>query len=178
MAKIEDIKSQINRWDFNYGNRFDVVISEPARYTRMPNYLPQYVESVTLPGRSFATSDIKFGTGFTQKRPYNTIFEDVTMVIRIDKDMFIKEWFDGWTNLIHNKGTGYMSYMDEYKSQIEINVYDRANRKVHTCILIDAYPINIASLDMNHASQNEIAKLSVTFAYKTWGTPQGDFADF
>jgi len=170
---IENIKSQISRWDFNYGNRFDVAISSPARYLNMPNFLPQYVESVTLPGRSFATSDIKIGTGFTQKRPYNTIFEDVTMTIRMDSGLLLKEWFDGWQNLIHNKGTGYMSYIDEYKSQITINVYNRKNEKVHTCVLIDAYPINVASLDVNHSTQNDIAKLSVTFAYKTWGTAGG-----
>lgn len=167
---IETLKSQINRWDFNYGNRFDVQIGNIRKYGRMPNFLPQYVESVQLPGRSFATSDIKFGTGFTQKRPYNTIFDDITMVVRLDSGMFLKSWFDGWQNLIHNKGTGYMEYLDSYKADMTINVYNRQNENVFSCIVLEAYPISMAAIDVNHSTQNDIAKLSVTFAYKTWGS--------
>jgi hypothetical protein len=174
---IETLKSQINRWDFNYGNRFDVQIGNIRKYGNMPNFLPQYVESVQLPGRSFATSDIKFGTGFTQKRPYNTIFDDITMVVRLDSGMFLKSWFDGWQNLIHNKGTGYMEYLDSYKADMRINVYNRQNENVFSCIVLEAYPISIASIDVNHSSQNDIAKLSVTFAYKTWGSESSGDSD-
>ena len=170
MASIEEIKGQISTFDFNYGNRFDVQISSPARYTAPPTMLGSYIESVSLPGRSFATSDIKVGTGFTQKRPYNSIFDDVVISVRMDKGLELKKYFDGWQNLIHNKGTGYMEYLDNYKAQMNIMVYDRSDSLVYQCQVLDCYPIAIAALDFNHSTQNDIAKLSVTFAYKTWGS--------
>jgi hypothetical protein len=168
MTTIKDFKAAISSHGFNAGNRFDVMIF--TRAVSMPRFLSQYVESVSLPGRSFSTSDIKVGTGFTQKRPYNSVFDDVTMTIRLDEDLLIKKYFDDWQNVMHNKGTGYMSYLDEYKSSIEIRVFDKSNSVIYTCKLFEAYPISVAALDMNHSTQNDIAKLSVTFAYKTWGS--------
>jgi len=163
-ASIDAFKGMANSFDFNYGNRFLVKIGGAGEL------FSAYCEQASLPGRSFATSDVKFGTGFTQKMPYNSIFDDVSMTFKLDSGMRIKKFFDAWQNKIHNKGTGYMEYYDNYKEQVMIEVYNRQDEVVYTCTIFDAYPISVASTDMSHSTQNEILKLNVTFAYKTWGS--------
>ena len=165
---ITDFIATVAQRGFNPGNRYSINVARQLSGGVPANVLSQYCENVSLPGRSFATSDVKFGTGFTQKMPYNTIYDDVSMTFRIDEAMGIKSYFDAWQNIIHNKNTGYMSYYDSYKSDIDIVVYNRQDAEVHRCKLMDAYPISVASTDLSHATQNEILKLTVTFAYKLW----------
>lgn len=165
---ISDFVALANRIGFNPGNRYTVFISPRAgSFAGLDNRLLSfYCDSATLPGRSFSTSDIKFGIGLTKKMPYNSIYEDLSMTFKLDASMQIKKFFDGWQEKIHNGNTGYMSYQDTYSSDISISVMDKSDRQVYSITCYNAYPISTSQVDLAHATTNEIAKLSVTFAYE------------
>ena len=74
MSSITDIVSSISKMGLASPNRFRVFIQgpvNPSSFGINQRDFSNYVESVNLPGRSFTTSDIKFGTGLTKKMPYN-----------------------------------------------------------------------------------------------------------
>ena len=177
MANLTDFISTVKRNGFNSGNRYEVLLSRTIPGSSLGSgagtLLSQYAESVSLPGRSFSTSDIKFGTGFTQKMPYNSIFDDVSVTWRMDEAMGIKDYFDRWQNIIHNKDSGYMGFYENYKSDMTISVLNKNNQQVYRCQLFDVYPLSVAAVELSHGSVNEIAKLQVTFAYKTWSSFSG-----
>jgi hypothetical protein len=176
MSNINEMVASINKMGLASPNRFRVFIAGPVNPTQFglgARDFSNYVESVNLPGRSFTTSDIKFGTGFTKKMPYNSVFEDLQITMKVDEDSRIKAFFDAWQRKIHNNDTGFMEYQDNYKCQIKIYVYSKSDSVPYIVTVEDAYPVNVNSIELSHATRDDYQKVTVSFAYKLWSSTTG-----
>lgn len=143
-------------------------------------------DTAELPGRTLTTTETRFGNyGPVAKVAYGQVYTDVTMSFILSEDLREKEYFEKWhatcvgTGAFEGESTasdfygfGYgaeflVGYWDNYVGTIEIRQYGSAGdlRSIHT--LNQAYPIIIGSLPMNWSDDN-ILKLSVTFAYKNY----------
>lgn len=124
-------------------------------------------DSVTMPGRQISTTDLT-NNMLTLKMPYNYINDDVTMSFHITNDHYMKKFFDNWMDRIIDRKSMTMKYRSSYATDIVIQQLDQRDVPVYTCTLKNAFPITMASYDLNNSSENQFQKITMTFAYEDW----------
>lgn len=156
--------------------------------TNKRNTLVMRCESVILPTPSLLEEENirRYGYGPVEKIPYGVQFSDVAMTWLVDKKAEIVDFMHQWMNTIvshdspnanmlqtadfRNGLDGYspfeVGYKDGYANPIvRIYVYDRTNLTVTEYELFDVFPMNIQSMNLGWADENQIQKLTVNFAY-------------
>jgi hypothetical protein len=124
-------------------------------------------ESTELPSRTFATTEQKFGTNPTEKHPYQSQYNDITMTFIVSESMEEKLFFDAWMEYINPSYKFDFRYKSDYISTLQVNQYDQQNKKIYSVNLIDAFPISVNQLDLDWSS-DAYHKLTVVFAYTYW----------
>jgi len=124
-------------------------------------------DSVTMPGRQISTTDLT-NNMLAVKMPYGYINDDVTMSFHITNDHYMKKFFDNWMDKIIDRKTMTMKYRSSYATDIIIQQLDQRDVPVYTCTLKNAYPITMASYELNNSSENQFQKITMTFAYEDW----------
>lgn len=148
---------------------FRVIITPPLSISELmtSGQLAFRCESANLPGRTVATSDLRI-YGPTEKFPYQTTYEDITMTFICSGDMAEKTFFDGWLELINPSTKWNFEYKENYVTTIEIDQFDRGINKPYKVELKDAFPVSVNQLDLDWSNNSTYHKLSVTFAYTSW----------
>ena len=149
-------------------------------------------ENVVLPTPSLLEEENirRYGYGPVEKVPYGVQFSDVTMTWLVDSRSEIIDFMHQWMNTIvwhdtpnmSGEGTtidtaskrdglrGYKPYEVGYKDAytnpiVRIYVYNRQQQTVTEYEMYDVFPMNIQSQNLSWADENQVQKLSVTFAY-------------
>lgn len=150
-------------------SKFEVKITPPPVLGNIidPATLALRCESATLPGRTLATSDLRI-YGPTEKYPYQSTYEDVTLTFIVTSSMIEKTLFSTWLDHINSPKTWNFEYKSNYVTDILITQYDTSNREMHEVKLIEAFPISINQLDLDWSSDAPYHKLSVVFAFTYW----------
>jgi hypothetical protein len=168
-GSINDFRSSFNN-DLARPNRFDVSIPVPlplTPYLNTSRTLSFRCEGTQLPGRTLATADQKIGSNPTEKFPYHSTYNDVTMTFILSGDMSEKLFFDAWMEYINPTRSFDFTFKNDYTSTLTINQYDITNNLTYSVNLIDAYPVAIDQLDLEWTN-NEYHKLTIDFAYTYW----------
>ena len=180
---ISEIKSTLNR----YGgpartSHFDVTITNPRSLSTAGNGMSTrdlvfFAEAAEVPGVSLQTSEIRHGGyGFPDKRPYRTGFVDVNIRFVEDAEAksltFFQKWVDSIAKFSDRGSSAKDTYLypDEYQTTLNIKQYDTSGQIILDCKIFEAYPMTIVPISLDWASQNEIAKFTVSFAYGSWTT--------
>lgn len=151
------------------------------------NTLMMRCENVVLPAPSLLEEENirRYGYGPVEKVPYGVQFSDVTMTWLVDSKSEIIDFFHQWMNTIvmHDSPNALMrgtttrdrldkylpfevGYKDAYTCPIvRINVYNRQQATVTKYEMYDVFPMNIQSMNLTWADENQFQKLTVTFAY-------------
>jgi hypothetical protein len=124
-------------------------------------------ESASLPGRNISTADIRI-YGPTEKYPYQTSYDDMTLTFICSDTMVEKVFFDQWMEFINPQDNWNFEYKSKYKTDITIEQYDNMGEISHTIQLIDAFPISMNELGLDWSNGDSYHKLSVSFAYTYW----------
>jgi hypothetical protein len=148
-------------------NRFDVFIPVISSLIQWQSDLSLRCESTTLPSRTFATAEQKFGSNPIEKYPYQTTYNDIDMTFIISGDMKEKEFFDAWMEVINPTDRFNFAYKNTYSTEIYVKQYDVTNNLKYSIVLHEAYPIAVNQLDLDWNSQ-DYHKLIVVFAYTYW----------
>jgi hypothetical protein len=162
-----------------FRSSFTGELAKPSRFKvtiDLPKSLPANIDSRTLslrcenaalPGRTLATLDHRI-YGPTEKYPYQSTYDDISLTFICDSNMIEKAAFDAWMEKI-NPSTGWnFEYKEKYATKITITQYDNGKNEVHKVHLIDAFPVAINQLDLDWSSDAPYHKLTVTFAYHYW----------
>jgi len=169
-ANISKFLSSFNK-DLARPSRFDIQIPIPIVlapfYLSTAQNLNMRCEITEMPGRFFVTTDRKIGSAPIQKVPYHTTYNDVSMTFIVAGDMNEKLFFDQWMELINPSSNYNFNYKANYVTDIAINQYDMQNNLTYKAVLIDAYPLDVAQLDLDWSSDG-YHKLNVRFAYTNW----------
>ena len=121
-------------------------------------------ESTQLPGRNINTLDFQ-AERETLKIPNGFIDDDVTMTFLLTNDYYMKDMFETWMSSIIDTSRYQAGYKKNYQTDVVIQQLNQFNKNVYGIRLINAYPINIAAIELNNTSENTIQKVTVTFAY-------------
>jgi hypothetical protein len=121
-----------------------------------------------LPGRAFATTEYTTH-GPIRKIPYQNVYDDLVFSIFCRDDMGVKETFQEWQNFIcDNNTSNEFSYFEDYVSDVIIEQFRADGKSKYAVKLIDAYPVMVAPLQLDWATQNGFHNLQVTMAYRYW----------
>jgi len=151
------------------------------------NTLMMRCESIILPTPSLLEEENirRYGYGPVEKIPYGVQFSDVSMTWLVDKKSEIINFMHQWMNTIvmHDSPSTNMSrrafrkgldgynpfevgYKDGYANPVvRIYVYNRQNETVTEYEMYDVFPMNIQSMNLGWADENQVQKLTVNFAY-------------
>ena len=151
------------------------------------NTLMMRCENIVLPSPALLEEENirRYGYGPVEKIPYGVQFGDVTMTWVVDKNSEIIDFFHQWMNTIvmhdsKNASVGpgttrpglsnyrpfEVGYKDSYANPIvRIYVYNRQQETVTEYEMYDVFPMNIQAMNLSWTDENQIQKLTVTFAY-------------
>jgi hypothetical protein len=167
-GSINDFKSSFTN-DIARPSKFSVMIPVPLPlilYRNMSERLSFRCETAEMPGRTLATTEQKIHN-ITEKFPYQTTYNEMTLTFIVSDDMGEKEFFDAWIDFINPTTNFNFKYKGDYSTTITISQYDVTNTTSFAVELIDAFPISVNQLDLDWSSDGH-HKLTVVMAYTYW----------
>lgn len=172
MTQLNDFISQVKTSGLARNNRYSVIITPPLGLQ-----LPQtktmdlqsmllFCDQIQVPGLNISTTQNRTFGEFREV-PYEKLFGDVNISFYVDSGMYVKEFFDKWTQIIQNPYTRTFNYYKNYTTNMTINIEDVEDRKRYTVALYECYPKTISPLQMDYSSK-DVMKFQVTMQYKYW----------
>jgi hypothetical protein len=147
-------------------------------------------DTFPLPGSALATSEIKrYGIGPVEKKPYLTIFNDITVDFIADSSGNIHKLFYMWMNSIinftdlprqggkrdsfaGNTSTGKdpftVEFKDEYKTRIVLRTFDEQQQLLADIFLENAFPVSLGEIQYNWNNESQLVRFPVTFNFTHW----------
>jgi hypothetical protein len=139
---------------------------------------------VSLPGSTFATSEVKDNfLGVTQEFAHTRLYTDIDATFYVDKRYRVLELFQGWMDFISGGSGGKVAqnsenkgfyrrfrFPDEYKTSVQIAKMERdygivgKDFKSRTYSLVNAFPKSVSSVPVSYGPA-DILKITVTFNY-------------
>jgi len=165
---MNEFKSEVSRrGGLARESHFRVLITGGVLKTSSARALAFLVHGAQIPARMLATADI-YTHGPQVKHPYLNIYDDMSLNIRcLNGNLFPRDLFDEWQNMIVSSYNNRVNYFDQYVCDMEIEQYDERENVTFAVKLIDAYPIQVAPMTLDHGSTN-YHNLNVMFAYRRW----------
>jgi len=162
----------------------DILFSEEVRRstragelqanTEVQRGLRAFCESVEMPGRNLNTTEFKT-YGPKREIVYGHSYSgEVTMSFYTDKFLRQRTFFEMWQAAAYDHGTNNVHFYDEYVGAIRVyqlgafaeeNDRDRISYGVH---LYECFPKAINAVNYSQGANDEIQKVSVTFAFRDW----------
>lgn len=169
---IKNFIAEVKREGLSRTNRFGCTVDAPKTLRTNPTFasadfyrkLFLYCESINIPGVNMSTTPVRT-FGETREMPYEKIFEPVTANYYIDTGFKVKAFFEAWQDSVQNTTDRTIQFYNNYVSTVHLFINDVANNTRYLVKLHEAYPKAVASINLSQSS-NEVAKISVTYAYK------------
>jgi hypothetical protein len=136
--------------------------------------LRAFVESVDMPGRNLETTDLKFYGPKRQVVTGHSFSGEITMTVYCDKYMRQRAFFEMWQKAAFDQGTNNVHFYDEYTGGLRIYQLgafaenaDR-DRISYGVELFECFPKTISAVSYNQGANNDIQRISVSLAFKSW----------
>ncbi|NBP03176.1 MAG: hypothetical protein EBU90_24345 [Proteobacteria bacterium] len=130
-------------------------------------------KAAQLPGSSIGTVPVYY-FGRELKFAGNRSFSDWTLNIINDEDFAIRNSVESWMNAINshagNVRNGAAVNNTGYSVDASVTQYGKAGQELKKYKFVGLFPLDLAPIDLNWASNDEIEEYSVTFAYQWWET--------
>lgn len=181
---ISNFLSEVSQGGLAKPNRFEVIFNTPICLLNDPisnvsDRVSMFCDNTILPSTRLITSRQQiFGPPTFSPVGVDYGGDNITMVFVLDSAMNIKRFFDRWMDNIVNKSAmtnayGQRSqyttnYKTTYATEVNISQLDERDQVTYSVRLRELFPIAINPLQLDHAQNNMVHRLSVTFNYSTW----------
>ena len=193
--RLSDFKRQVLGKGLARTNRFEVIITSPKKITRTPQIaingaivggersgfsvissskVSLLCEQASFPLLNINTKPYRIYRP-AYPRPVTSEYggDGTSMTFHVDREMHVKQFFDGWMQTVVNKDNYHVSFQEDYAVDIEVFQLDEAMNRTYGIILIDAFPRSMNLMELNNATQSQTHRLNVLFAYRKWKSVQG-----
>ena len=150
------------------------VSGQMQRETQIQRGLRAFVENVDMPGRTLDTTDYKIYGPRRQVVTGHSFSGEITMSMYCDKFLRQRSFFEMWQKAAFDQGTNNVHFYEEYIGAVRIYQLgafaenaDR-DRISYGVELFECFPKTISAVSYNQGSENEIQKISVSLAFKSW----------
>jgi hypothetical protein len=164
---VDDFKSKL-RGGGARPNLFKATINFPG-YAGGDVELTSFLcKAAQLPASIMGTFDVPF-RGRQLKMAGDRTFEPWTVTIINDTDFAIRNAMERWMNGInaHQANTGLSNPVD-YQADLIIEQLDRDGSTVKTYNFRGCFPINVAAIDVNYETVDQIEEFTVEFQVQYW----------
>jgi len=174
-----------------FANGEVIVSNEPQRnaqlslnqqHKNLGEQINLFCHSIEMPGHDLQTQTQQHGSAPSRSIVTSHGYEgDITASFYLSADLREKTFFETWQRMAVSTTTHKANYYDDYIGSMEIfqlsGQGDSANilgqlldREIATygIKVSEVYPEKIAQLQYDYSTKNEIAKLTVNFAYREW----------
>ena len=188
--------SSIHRYGISRPNRFDVLISTPvgsgrsptndgfsslpfpetesARNTALDSTIGDELVSlrcktIELPGKATRAVAEENIYGPQYEIPHGlTYTNQISATFLLDRNLFVKRYFDAWQEHIQDTGFFDMNYYEHYVRDMIIRQLDEQDNPVYACRVFEVYPSSVESISLSSDSRSAFSELNVTFAFRFW----------
>ena len=138
--------------------------------------------SAGIPASTIGTVEVPF-RGRVIKLPGDRTFESWTITVMADEDMSVRGYFEKWMEKLnkHENGAGYTA---DFASTLKVSQLARGTsasdglKDPHSVVrsydFYNAFPTNIAQIDLSYDNNNTIAEYTVEFQYDWWEANKSD----
>lgn len=133
-----------------------------------------HCETVSMPGRDLQSQAVQYGTDIARDMVQSHAFAgNIEATFYADKYLRERHFMEAWQNLCVDPVSHTAGYYDDYVGKMHIYQLGSdtdVNRDMPTYAIeaIDVYPTTIGAVEYGYGKANEIAKITVGFAYKQW----------
>ena len=125
-------------------------------------------KSVVVPGMTIATQPLRL-TGEAIEIPYDRTYGAATISFYVDRNFYVRQFFNDWLDTIQSPKTRILSYYDDIVTNIQIFVESVDGQTRYKQILHEALPKSVGELTLDHAN-NDLMVIDVTFDYRFYET--------
>ena len=185
--KVSEFNSAINKYKgLHKPSSFLVRITAPgfmgAASAEYAKDIELLCDATVLPGMHLDTVQIRpLGYGTPESRPTDYVPSQLRLDFFVDNQGKVLEYFQKWMGNIVNfsrdinkssDGTK-LNYYEfawpkDYEGQVQIYIFDSAGNKITIYTLDHAFPSTIGDVNLAWEINDQVSKLSVTFAYNLW----------
>ena len=167
MVQVTDLESNLNDSDKVKGTDADFTF---------------LCRSAGIPASTIGTVEVPF-RGRVIKLPGDRTFESWTITVMADESMEVRGYFEKWMEKLnkHENGAGYTA---DFASTLKVSQLARgtsasdALKDPHSVVrsydFYNAFPTNIAQIDLSYDNNNTIAEYTVEFQYDWWEANKAD----
>jgi len=184
--KDNSFKTSISKFGLSKPNRFDILISNPSGngISNMTNSLSRQrylkgkdgdeligvrCESIDMPGKTLRSVAEENVYGPSYEIPQGMTFTNsIEAVFLLDRNLFVKRYFDAWQDSIHDANNFNMNYYNEYVRDMIIRQLDEQDVPVYSCRVYEVYPKTVELISLSNESRSQVSKLNVSFAFRYW----------
>lgn len=128
-------------------------------------------KSSSLPGDTVSSIPVNY-FGREIKVAGTRTFPDWSFTVINDEDFLIRNTFERWMSGINshvgNLRMGAMATAAGYQADAFITQFAKTGEPIKTYRMVGAFPIDVAAIDLDWASGDQIEEFGVTFAYQWW----------
>ena len=128
--------------------------------------------AISMPGMSYATKDMRTGSGPLTKVPYDKIFEPITATFYLDIEYNNRRMFLDWMEIINSpEGTkvsnsNHYEFYENYIGGMYIEQMDMNGLPSHVIYLEEMYPTAIGEVALGYENGDAVSTFTVTFTYR------------
>jgi len=129
-------------------------------------------ETVSISGRG-VQSILDLQYGIRKEIVYNApVYQPITLSFLCSSELKEKKLLDKWNNFIvpNDKGKGFdVAYYKDYVGTITVTLLDSdGETPTYAQEYIEAYPKTVNAIELNHSTQNSVARVTADFQYAYW----------
>lgn len=127
-----------------------------------------------LPGKQINVTQRVLG-GELRPIAFGHTMPEVQFSFYLTNTYSMRHYFQEWMECVTSQGTdtpANVGFFGEYAKDVRVRQYTRDGRRVYECKLIDAFPTNISTIELNNQLQTAAHEFTVSMAYRTYTTDQ------
>ena len=167
MANINDFKAKLAGGGAR-ANQFKVTMPFPG-YAQVGGEIEDLAflcKATALPGMSVPSFNVPF-RGRAVKIAGDRTIEDWNITVLNDTNFKLRNAFERWSNGINNMTDNEgLTNPADYQVDAFVDQLDRNGATIKSYTLRGAFPIEVAQIDLDYATNDQIEEFGVTFSYQ------------
>ena len=169
MARVDNLGGPAKR------NKFSVEVHPPEsmRKKELADSIEFLAMNVSLPAKTLAMTEYRYGGKFSLSVPYEITLEPVTIKVMNTNDQSPRIFWNQWFNHIQNFDTYNMQYYEKYVGTVSLHMYSGSQDTVdpskssHHVTLHEAFPKGMSSIEMGWESSG-MQDFDIDIQYSWW----------